>query len=251
MSNKNYYIRQSESWARIMPKTAADEKLSAWKTIFSIVVDEPIAAPASIVLNFRTIKNATDFCDAIRWMQGNMGRIYATVPRHAQDAVHTSAQAVAEFWMNLWKTGVQPTLPEEVGEGVFVLPLMNGQQIHLDFTHTRWHKDAPTIVRIPWSWSMPKSTMERFVETERPLDKNISDAIHTFLANNHFPKGAVFSPIVAHAEEKDGQAKLVMQIPMTQPKEEYAVEITNPQGQKFWGILIVDPSEELKKGVSQ
>lgn len=251
MIENNYFVRRSEFHAAICPKTAKDESHPAWMLASSLVVTSPFQGDKEVLINFRTTTAATSFCNEMKPFDHE--KAFFNLPRKEQPKSHTPADAVALFWNNLYARKVEDRcLPEEPqGNRIFKLPLFNeGEFILLDCASMYRYQDRPANVYIPWSndWNEGKINVieEDAAQAEPGIAGQMDAVIKAFRANMDYPKGKIFSPIVAHVEDQGDSAKIVMQVMMETPKEEYEVEITNPQGKKFKGLLVIDPSKELK-----
>lgn len=229
MIESNYFIRRSEFFASICPKTAQDERHPAWQAATSIVVAAPHEGDKEVFINFRTAAGATAFCGQMKPF--DQSKAFAQLPRKEQTKCSTPADAIALFWNNLYPRSVEDRcLPEEPqGNRIFKLPLVSGEFVLLDCSSMYRYQDRPHEVRIPWSTDWNVGTPEK-------IDESASHRI--------------VSPVVAHVEDQEGTPKIVMQVTMEEPKEEYEVVITTPQGKQFKGLLVLDPSEALKGSAS-
>jgi len=243
MAEKNYYLRQGELGAVMGPKTMVDERSPAWKRLFSIKVERPYVGSPTVVFNFRSIQNASLFTAFVETG-------HPLVERIAQNPESTPEEAIVLFWNNL--VNEVPTLPEEpAGDRIFKLPLVDGTWVLLDLSSVQRGVRNPENVLFYWSVDGESTAQTRaeahavFGQTNPAAisenSKQIKDVIDAFLASEHFPKGKVISPVVAHVEDSDDGSKLIAYFPSA-PKEEYEVEITSPTGEKFKGVLIIDPS---------
>ena len=243
MAEKNYYLRQGELGAVMGPKTMVDERGPAWSRLYSIKLNQPLGESPHVLFNFRSIQNATLFLAFTETGHG-------TIARAPQDPESSPAEAIMLFWNNLMKD--VPTLPEEPqGDRIFKLPLTNGTWVLLDMTSVQRSIRNPEILLMYWSTD-GESTLQTQqkahavfgkpqVAMEDLTTKQIKDLVDDFVASNHFPKGKVISPMVARVEETE-EGSVIIAYMSTTPKKEYEVEITTPTGEKYKGILVVDPT---------
>lgn len=250
MIESNYFVRRSEFHAAICPKTAKDETHPAWMLASSLVVSTPYQGDKEVIINFRTATGASSFCNEMKPFDHE--KAFANLPRKEQVKCHTPADAVALFWNNLYSKNVTDRcLPEEPqGNRIFKLPIMaEGEFILLDCSSMYRFQDRPANVYIPWSTDWNWDRLGEKVSEPIPMltEQGLRDQLNTLIKTYTAQPGVKwFSPIVAHVESQGETAKIVMQVTMEKPKEEYEVEITTPQGKKFKGLLVIDPSEALK-----
>lgn len=243
MAEKNYYLRQGELGAVMGPKTMMDERGPVWSQLYSIKVNQPLEESPYVLLCFRSIQIA-------RLFMAFTEKEHKSVARVPQNPESSPAEAVMLFWNNLLMKSV-PTLPEEpLGDLIFKLPLTNGTWVLLDMSSVQRSNTNPQELLMYWSTD-GESTLQT-QQTTHPVfgnkevvpdlsTKQIKDLVDQFVASEHFPKGKIISPMVAHVEETETGPVIVAYMP-TAPKKEYEVEITTPTGEKYKGILVVDPS---------